>query len=350
MRTTRRRALFGAWPRRARSHVEVSERYALLLSHGQVRPLDARQLHEIDTYAREALGDARVAAELCLYAAIRGGFMPGWITEGYFGRRVLSRISTEAGRRIGPIRTLMTTLIGVDGVPELARRVGGRWYDDHGLPTDRAEIATMAAGYGTQVIVKCDGSGRSEGVTVMPISAFLAEEPDPRSDVVVQYLVRPHPVLGALSPGSTPPLRVLTVMHDGAPQLAAAHIRLGTGARSFAGGPDAVRIPVLMDGHLGRVGADATLRLHEHHPVTGAAFRGTCVPSFADAAARCVEWHQRLPHAGVIGWDVAVDEGGAIHLMEMNTFHPGIFFHEALSGPNFIEFGWERFAAVEPRS
>jgi len=53
----------------------------------------------------------------------------------------------------------------------------------------------------------------------------------------------------------------------------------------------------------------------------------------------------RPRQTGAIGWDIAIDESWVPHILEINTFHPGIFIIEALAGPCFVRFGWERFAA-----
>jgi hypothetical protein len=326
--------------------VEPSRRYGELLAHGQVRPLDAQQLRTIADYARDVLGAPIMARELQLFTAIRGEFRPGWITEKYFGIRVLPNISTEVGRGIGPARTLMTSLLGADGVPELGRRIAGQWYDDAGLVTTRNAVAESGSSRGPDVVVKTDGSRQSQGVRVIGVDELRASEPSPGADLVVQHLIRPHPALAILSPGSTPPLRLLTVLRDGEPELMAAHVRLGVGSVRVAGGPESIRVPVASEGTMHGIGADRTLRLHEEHPATRQVFAGTPIPSFDLAVARCRAWHRRLPHAGAIGWDVAIDPEGTVHLMEMNTLHPGIFFHEALAGPNFAELGWERFSRV----
>jgi len=324
---------------------KISQRYQRLLADGHVRPLDRRQLDEIDDYARDVLGDLVMAGELQVLTALAGEFRPGWITDKFFGTRVLPRISTDVARAIGPVRTLLSTLVGTDRVPEIGRRIGGLWFDMDGGPTTRTAVAESASEHGSRVVVKTDGSMQSNGVSVLTIDELRAVEPSPGSDLVVQHLIRPHPTLGSLSPGSTPPVRILTIMQSGQATLGASHIRFGLGDAPVAGGPGTIRVPVSHTGITGPTGADGFLRLHRTHPTTGHELGGIHIPSFADAVADCLARHRRLPQAGALGWDIAIDETGEPHIMEINTLHPGMFFHEVIAGPSFVRYGWERFAS-----
>jgi hypothetical protein len=339
--------LFSGSPQLARLAVEhgAARRYRRLLANGQVRPLDRRELRITREYARDVLKNFSLAGSLRLYSAIAGEFREGWIPEAFFLDKVLPEISSPKARLTGWDRTRMTTVLGTDGVPEVGHRIAGQWYDPNGEASSREAIADQAAAFGPEVIVKLNGSRSGQGVRDIPVADLRGSEPSPGHDLVVQHLIGPHPTLEDLSLGSTPPLRLLTVMRAGNPTVAAAHIRLGTDGSRIVATHNALRIAVSLEGRIGDFGADRKLGLHRRHPSTGAPFAGLEVPSFVDAVERVLAWHRRLPDAGAIGWDLAIDPEGNVHLLELNTWHPGVFFHETLSGPNFTQCTWEKFAS-----
>jgi hypothetical protein len=318
--------------------------YRLLIADGTVRPLDRRDLKLTHEYARDVLGDPLHAGDLRVYTAIAGRFRTGWIPEEFFARRVMPAVSSRAVRTMARTRTLMTPITGLDAVPEIAVRIGPHWFDQHRQPTTRHAVADTAAALGPRIVVKADGSQASLGIAVLPSADLRLAEPMPGVDLVVQRFIAPHPMLAELSPGATPPLRLMTVLRDGTPELVAAHLRLGTGTTPTAGGTDALRIAVTTEGVIGDLAADGNWKLHRDHPVTHATFAGVEIPSFDAAVDRCLAWHRRIPQAGVIGWDVTIDADSAVQLLEWNMRRPGVVFHKALSGPNFTELGWERFA------
>jgi hypothetical protein len=318
--------------------------YRQLVANGETRPLGRREVRLADEYAHDVLGDRIHTWALRLYTAVSGEFRVGWIPDEYFAGRVMPAISSRAVRTMARVRTLMTPITGLDGVPEIAIRVGQHWFDRDRRPTTRSAVADAAEAFGPTVVVKADGSQASQGVEVLSTAALRDSEPMPGVDVVVQRFVTPHPLLDELSPGATAPVRLLTVMRDGAPELIASHLRLAAGVSRTAGGVGALRIAVSTEGVVGDLAADGDWRLHRSHPTTGARFAGLRIPSFEAAVARCLDWHRLIPQAGVVGWDVAIDEGGAVQLLEWNMRRPGLDYHEALSGPNFTDLGWERFA------
>lgn len=336
--------------RRMAARRGMEQPYRQLLAQGQVEPLDRDLLRVTAEYAADVLGDVAYAGELRLYTAVQGSFREGLIAGTYFGQRVMPNLSSREVRRLGFTRSLASSLLGREGSPDLGHRVGGRWLDADLVPTTRARVADAARSRGPDVVVKLNSTRRSQGVEVLAADLLREVEPNPGTDLTVQAFVTSHPDLARLSPGATPPVRILTVIDGSEPRFVAAHIRLGPGATRVAGGPESLTVPVLHEGRIADVAADRAWRLHARHPATGAEFAGVAVPSFAPAVERCLAWHRRFPQAGIVGWDVAIDAAGSVQLLEWNLYWPGITFHEALTGPNFVGLDWERFARMSPNA
>ena len=65
------------------------------------------------------------------------------------------------------------------------------------------------------------------------------------------------------------------------------------------------------------LGSDARLGWHSHHPTTGARIEGTRLPCWEGVAALAVRAHEAFADRVLIGWDIAITEGGPI-LIEGN--------------------------------
>ena len=79
----------------------------------------------------------------------------------------------------------------------------------------------------------------------------------------------------------------------------------------------------------------------DRHPDAGTRFATTVVPGFHAAVALCTELHGRLPHVGVVGWDVMIEASSCPHVVEWNAYTPVITYAEPVSGPCFEGLGWE---------
>ncbi|MBR2398389.1 MAG: hypothetical protein IKA96_00315, partial [Alistipes sp.] len=81
----------------------------------------------------------------------------------------------------------------------------------------------------------------------------------------------------------------------------------------------------------------------------GVRFEEFVVPKYEEMIALVKQWHNELPYAKIIGWDLAVDENEDIVLVEINaTPPPGLF--QAATGPAFGKYIIDIFNDADVKS
>lgn len=187
-------------------------------------------------------------------------------------------------------------------------------------------------------LVAMPGGLHVNGKTVEPrewLNGFVGQRP-------VGYTVSDIIRQGAWSEAFFPPtlntLRVLTGTHfsNHEPVILAATMKMGRPAtyptdnwRVGRGG-----ISALVDTATGVLGPGLsynpeTKRRHfsDRHPETGARIRDAVIPDWTLIRSRLLQLAGLLPYPGLIGWDVALTDGG-ITIVEANTT-PGLAIHES---------------------
>lgn len=311
-------------------------------ARGKTRPALIKQSGE---YAHDVLGWGGFAPWLCVYSAIRGQFVEGWIPSNFYSTRVVPHIKGRHGR-LSDMKTLSRQLFG-DALPDIGYVINGVLLDRDHRPVDHATLkAGMFADSG-RIVFKRDQSNKGAGVRLLDPAEYDAMRFD--KDGVFQRFIRQHEFFDDIVPGSVATLRLTTVcIPDGSIELRAAYLR--TGRVGEAAVQSASHIRVSLDVHDGRLSPVAFLpdwREAALHPDTGFEFGGHAVPGFD----RCVELvrslHARMPHIGCIGWDVGLDGAEQPWIMEWNGYVNDIKFSEAASGPCFLGLDWERYARAK---
>lgn len=144
-----------------------------------------------------------------------------------------------------------------------------------------------------------------------------------RGQTLCEEIIRQHPALDAIWPGSINTIRMVTILKDGQAHVVAAYLRVGNGPRpvdNFNNG--GMVAPV--DRETGVVlcrARDKAGHLFERHPATGTRFEGTQLPMWGETLALLQEAAQVVPSIRYVGWDVAVTPEGPL-LVEGNQY-PG---------------------------
>ena len=150
--------------------------------------------------------------------------------------------------------------------------------------------------------------------------------------------------------GSVATVRITTAKETkkGKIDLRAAFLRLGRKDASWVLGKDEIDVAIANDsGELDCFGYDQDWRRWLSHPDTGFSFKNRRIPRFfKEAIEVCLELHNKVPHFTLIGWDVTVDEGENIKILEWNGDVSDIKFSEAATGPCFLGFDWERYKGL----
>ena len=216
-----------------------------------------------------------------------------------------------------------------DVKPEFLRRfapyVKRRWLDLEGA--DAARLRAFGEELGSFIVKPRDASHgdgveKIEAAGVEDWEALLARLRE-RGQTLCEEIIRQHPDLNAIWPGSINTVRMVTILKDGKAHVVAAYLRVGNGPRpvdNFNNGG----MVVPLDRETGVIlchARDKAGRFYECHPVTGTRFQGTRVPMWPEILALLQDAAQVVPSIRYVGWDVAVTPEGPL-LVEGNQY-PG---------------------------
>jgi hypothetical protein len=293
----------------------------------------------IKRYASRIFGSSAFAPWLYTYTLFAGEFRVGWLPDDFFGQHLIPT-ENSTYRNIAGARTLTRRLILGEGIPDLAYRVRGLWFDRdyREITFDKVRDILFAGGTRSHVFLKTDMSSRGRGVRLVSIEEFEHAALAPAVDLVAQAPVQQAPWFAGIYRDAVATIRLTTAFTaKRKAHLRASYLRIGRGDSRFISGTF-LRWPVVDEnGGLAAYAATESWHRVATHPDTGFSFAEKRIPHFADALQYCLDLHARIPQFMVIGWDVAVCERGRPNLLEWNAIHPGISFSEASTGPNFLD-------------
>lgn len=302
---------------------------------------------EADDYARSVFGSTRFAPWLYVYTLVAGHFREGWIPDNYLGRIVMPRANGPL-RLIGDYKTFSNIALRTDMLPDIAYFIKGNLYDRTMSPIDAHEIRDLLPAGQNDVFVKQDDSSRGVGVQRISCDALNDDFFRGLENCAIQIPVEQHPYFEEFTSVSVATVRINTVRElDGSFGYRAPYLRFGCGDSAWIQANSSLQISILSDdGDLDPIGYDQDFLSRTTHPDTGANFENKRVPKFAEIAAACVDLHSKMPHLGLVGWDVTIDRDEKVKIFEWNTDHPGIKLAESTIGPCFTGLGWEKLKDV----
>jgi len=202
---------------------------------------------------------------------------------------------------------------------------------------------------GDKVIVKRDDSQGGFDVFFVEADGFdldvlLREAPN----AVIQQRIDQHPLFTELSGAEGSNLRLITVrLPNGALEVRVAVMRFGDEGGRIVGGIGgyfAVVDPV--SGRFTEGYRAPDWRLMDRIPGRTRALGSEPMPGFSEACSACLTLHARVPHLGVIGWDVMIDAEARPWVVEWNARHPAPAAPETFQGPLFLGVGWETLRPI----
>ncbi len=304
---------------------------------------------QADDYAKSVYGSTRFAPWLYVYTLIHGSFREGWIPDNYLGRIVMPAVNGPL-RFVADYKTFSNIVLSTDALPDIAYYIEGALYDRAMSPIDARQIRDLLPAGQCDVFAKQDDSLRGIGVQRISCDALNDEFFHGFGNCVIQSPIEQHPFFDEFTSKSVATIRVNTVREpDGSFTKRIAYLRFGHGDTAWIQANSSVQISILTDdGDLDPIGYDQDFLSCTAHPDTGVPFENKRVPKIADAVATCIDLHSKVPHFGMIGWDVTIDRDEKVKVMEWNIDHPGIKLAEPTIGPCFTGLGWEKFIDEPP--
>ncbi|MEZ5913188.1 MAG: sugar-transfer associated ATP-grasp domain-containing protein [Paracoccaceae bacterium] len=320
---------------------------ALQTLEAQGSPLPDTLRKRCDAYAVEVLGQAKYAPWLYVYAHVAGEFRDGWITDSFYGERVVPRIAGAYGE-VSTLRSLNVRLFDAPEFPDLGAHVHGIFTDRDGNAVAEEHIADALFASDDRIAFKTDLSQAGEGVMFFDRASFDLAAIRRLGNGVFQGFIHQNPVFLELSGSpSVATVRLTTASDDsGKVSLRAAFLRLGRASDDHIRSASHLRIP--LDHTSGQLADECYMTNWQRiarHPDSNKAFADYAVPNFADCRNVAIRCHEKLPAVRCIGWDMAVDRDGKVKIIEWNGGHNDVKFGEATQGPCFADLNWHRFRA-----
>lgn len=305
--------------------------------------LSKKDKTSIKDYAKEVLGSSVYAYWLYVYTANNQGFVEGWIPDNYYGYIVVPKINKGIGD-ISSIKTLSKKIIESDFLPDKLYVIDNTLYDlDFNIiePTEAFDILFENE---SECFLKINNSLQGKGVFKLNKNNFNISELFKHGDAVIQEPIKQSGWFDDIITGSVATLRITTVKdQDNIIQNRASYLQVGRENSQVVEAASAIHIPINDNkGTLGDYGLDDNWKRYFKHPDTGFVFSNQEIPYFEKAVEECERIHMKLPHFGVIGWDVSITNEGEIKIMEWNAGHPGIKITEATVGPSFSDLEWDK--------
>ncbi len=186
---------------------------------------------------------------------------------------------------------------------------------------------------------------------VIPLDEFVNEVAAHYGNgYLFQPRIAPHHKTREICEGGLATVRVLTMLVHGEPQIWRVCEKLPAGANIADNYWRSGNILAALDPSNGTrlsavTGTGAALRSIDHHPDSGAPIVGTKVPNWDSACRVALEGARVFSDLGVIGWDIAPTEEGAL-IVEANTspdpFLPQLADRRGLLDEKFAAFLAER--------
>lgn len=152
------------------------------------------------------------------------------------------------------------------------------------------------------------------------------------TDIIVQTIIKQSPVTALLNPTSVNTFRISTLNLNGYISPVSVMIKAGSKGHkvdNVGGGNGGALVGVAEDGYVSQKGFSSVGEL-----VKTPLLPKVNISEIKDFAVMC---HNKLPHIGVVGWDIALDEENKPLMIEANLHWSGITGEQIVSGPFFGE-------------
>jgi hypothetical protein len=230
------------------------------------------------------------------------------------------------------------TVLNKYTVPALARKISGRLYDHAYKPISLCELKSILENADDDVVIKPaidSGSGQAVwiGSSKDAFDCFLKYT---TSNLIIQKKCTSHLFFSSIHPSSLNTVRINTLFTGSRYVCLGSVLRVGQhGSKVDNQGADGLAIGISETGIFKAYGYDKFYNKVKRHPDSGFVFEGQAVPYYEDMKSLCLDLHRYFPHFGLIGWDMAVDEGNNIKIIEVNLKWVAISLIQVAHGPVF---------------
>ncbi len=311
------------------------------------RKLDKNCRRLCDDYAVEILGHKQFAPWLYVYSVVSGEFKEGWIPDNYYGSVVVPKLQGKYGR-ISFLKPLNKLFFQCDAFPDLLSYINGVFVDPNYKFVSVESVKRRLFRDQDRVIFKLDNSRKGRDIHVFNRESFSVEKIRQLGNGLFQSFIKQHDLFAKFAHNSVATLRLTTIYEDnGTVLVRASHLKLGRQNENHVQSKSSVMVPVHPEtGVFNDIGYAPEWVETDVHPDSNMTFSGHIIPHFEECIETVTALHKKVPYVRNIGWDLTVDNGGNVRIMEWNGRHNGVKFSEATQGPCFDDLGWEKLEAA----
>ena len=158
-----------------------------------------------------------------------------------------------------------------------------------------------------------------------------------KENYIIQEKIHPNKQFSKLNPSSVNTIRINTYICEGKVYCAPLAMRIGRMGsivdNAHAGG---ITIGIKNDGTLKKYAFLENGQKFDKHPDTNVKFEGYKIPKIPEMIELAKKYHYKIPHMGIIAWDLTLDEEEKIVIIEANISCPSIWFPQYVNGEGFF--------------
>lgn len=219
-------------------------------------------------------------------------------------------------------------------------RMNGVWTDSEYKLVSDEEICSIVGGFDELVVKQANESVGGKAVFFVNgesiVDDFKKVCEKIKKDIVVQKVIKQHPVLSTLNPTSINTIRIMSMLKKDGVKIYSSLVRMGVNKsrvdNSSSGG---ISCGINPDGRLNPMAFSDYGDRFDCHPTSGLHFETIVIPSYDKACEMVKKLHPSIPDFRLVSWDISISEDGEPILVEANLCYGGVDFHQFSNGPIF---------------
>lgn len=324
-----------------------------------IKQLSERQIGEIKQFYKQHFEVDVNTKWHEYYYSVNGIFSPEYIPTYLYYSKICPKMNNPRNMTMYSDKNMIDKLIPTAKIPETyVKNINGYFYINN-KPATLEDAIAVCSDLADAIIKHSTETSQGKSVTRFSSENGLASIKNDLTkqtiqdllssygkNYIVQCAIAQGEAMALLNPTSLNTIRIMTYKRKTDVVVLYSVVRMGRkGAvvdNASAGG---LYCGIMPDGRLKKEAY--TLAPFSRCEVSdnGVRFADFIIPKYAEMVAVVKDWHNELPYAGFIGWDLAVDKDNDIVLVEINAASPGLF--QAASGPAFGVYTVEIFNAVK---
>ncbi len=223
----------------------------------------------------------------------------------------------------------------------ILQKIDGHYVSEDNTEMSKDEAKKLLEGRDEFICKVAMGTGGGRGVQKICLnkqtdSSLTIEQLLKPEDLIFQEVLSQNEFLASLNPDSVNTFRLLTLNINENCTVLSSLVRMGAKGSfvdNLCSGGGAL-VGISQDGKLSDFGIRKDYSKCYETP-TGIPFKGMQVPDWDYIKKTVVEFHQHIPYANLIGWDITIDKNGELIVIEINLDGAEIEAHQIFNGPVF---------------